>query len=91
MTVEQLVAKFVTIIVNPILLFLFAIALLVFMWGLVDYLYHLNVKGEVSDEGKQHMLWGIIGMFIMSSAYALVVLLGNTICNGGLNGCFPKF
>jgi len=35
-------------------------------------------KGGEHEEGKKHMLWGIVGMFIMASVYGIIALLDNT-------------
>ncbi len=88
MSVEQLTDTFIRVIVNPILALVFGAALLVFIWGIIEYLYALNVKGETSEEGRKHMLWGIIGMFIMAVSYTIITIIANTICTGGLAGCY---
>ncbi len=35
--------------------------------------------GEKKEAGKQHMLWGIIGMFIMIAAYSILTIVANTL------------
>lgn len=76
---QELAGKLSDLVINPILILLFGAGALVFVWGLVEYLYALNVKGEQTKEGKQHMLWGIVGMFIMASALAIIKIISNTI------------
>jgi hypothetical protein len=61
----------VTNIVDPLMALLFAIGLLLFVWGLVEFLWNYN-KGETQNEGKKHMFWGVIGMFIMVGAYGII-------------------
>ncbi|MDO8548058.1 MAG: hypothetical protein Q7R71_00050 [bacterium] len=77
------------VIVNPLIALLFAAGLLVFVWGLVEFLWGQNAGGEAGkkEEGKKHMLWGLIGMFVMAAAYTLLAFIGNNIC-GSLSGCF---
>lgn len=64
-------------ILNPIILLLFAIAFLVFFWGLFQF-----IKSETADskrdEGKRKILYGLIGMFIMVSALGLIRLVLGT-------------
>ena len=65
-------------IINPLIILLFGIALLVFLYGVFEY-----VKGGASDEGRstgtRHMFWGIFGLFIMVSALGLVTFIANTV------------
>ncbi len=77
--VNAFAGKFAAAIVNPILLLLFAVGLLWFLYGVVKYLYMLNVKGEQENDGKKHMLWGLVGMFIMVAALAIIKLISSTI------------
>ncbi len=79
-------------IVNPLLALIFAIGMLVFVYGIVEFLIGLSTDvGEGKEKGKQHMLWGVVGMFVMASAYAILTLIANTVCGGGgLGGCTAK-
>lgn len=60
-------------VIAPIILLLFVLSLVYFFWGVAKY-----IKESGSDtgrkEGQQHMLWGIIGIFIMVSAWAIIKL-----------------
>ena len=66
------------VIINPIILLLFAVAVLVFLYGVFIY-----VKDSGSEDaratGKQHIIWGIFGMFIMISVFGILTLVMNTI------------
>ncbi|MCX6820160.1 MAG: hypothetical protein NT019_02680 [Candidatus Adlerbacteria bacterium] len=77
----KLVAEFSKIVVNPLLGLLFAGGLLVFMFGVAEFLFEFNVQGNQSSKeaGKQHMLWGVIGMFIMVSAWAILKLIAGVV------------
>lgn len=77
--ITALVGNINRVIINPILAALFAAGLLVFVWGLIVYLYEINVKGEVNNQAKLHMFWGIIGMFLMTAAFAIIKIISNTI------------
>ena len=65
-------------IINPIIVLLFSLALLYFLWGVFDFVRNSSSEDKRND-GKQHMLWGIIGMAIMVSAFGIVNLICNTI------------
>lgn len=70
--------RFVDNIVNPVIYFLFAIALLYFLYGVLVFI--INADDETArDTGKKHMLWGIIGLFIMVSVYGILGLIIGTI------------
>ena len=73
-------------ILNPIIMLLFAIAFIVFLWGVSQ----LVLNAESEDErtiGKQHVLWGIIGMTIMFSVWGIMNLILGTI---GVTGIDPE-
>jgi len=80
-TAQSFVGEFNRIILFPVIALLFAVALLVFMWGC--YLYIIKAgEPAARAEGQKHIMWGIIGMFIMLSAYAILAIAANTF---GLN------
>ncbi len=66
-------------ILNPLMLLFFAIGLLVFVFGVVEFLYGINAENEARERGKKHMLWGLVGMFIMMVAYSIVKLIIRTV------------
>ncbi len=55
---------------------MFAIAIVVFAYGVFQVVW----GGEESREkGKKSMLFGVIGMFIMMSAWGIIYLVANTV------------
>ena len=64
-------------IINPIIGLIFAAALLYFIYGAAQLVFGAGDDSKRS-EGKQHMLWGIVGMTIMVSVFALLVVGLNT-------------
>lgn len=77
--IQDLAGKLASAIINPLLALIFGAGLIVFIWGLVQYLYALNVKGEQDQDAKKHMLWGMVGMFIMAAAFTIIKIIANTI------------
>lgn len=77
--VQDLVGKLATYVINPILLLLFGAGVVVFVWGIVEYLYAMNVKGESTEEGKKHMFWGMVGMFVMAAAISIIKIISSSI------------
>lgn len=72
-----MLAKIQILIINPLIGLLFALALMFFLWGLMQFILNANNE-EGRTAGKNHMIWGIVGMFIMVSAYAIIDILRNT-------------
>jgi hypothetical protein len=70
--------RFVTNIVNPIIYFLFAIALMYFLYGVIVFILNADDE-EARKTGKKHILWGIIGLFIMVSVYGILGIVLGTV------------
>ena len=83
-SIDHLINNFDTIIVNPVILFMMALAAIVFIWGVAQFIYNVG-EGEEGDiaDGKQHILWGLIGLLIMVGVYGILHLVINTF---GLQG-----
>lgn len=68
-------------ILNPFIILLFAFALIVFIAGIVRAIANGGDE-EARTTAKQHILYGLLGMFIMFSAFALVRLITGTFITG---------
>lgn len=79
MSASQLADKLSSVIINPLIALIFAAGLLVFIFGIVEYMWGLSTETDSKEHGKMHMLWGILGMFIMTAAYAILKIVANTI------------
>lgn len=67
--------------VNTLVFIIMAVALLLFIWGIVVYIFKLgSTRGEQS-KGPQFMFWGIMILFVMSSLWGLVWFVGGSIFN----------
>jgi uncharacterized membrane protein len=84
---QNLTDKLVNNLVNPLLALIFAVGFLVFIYGVLEFMWGLNQETEARQTGKWHMLYGVIGMAIMASAYAILNLIASMVCGGGLNAC----
>jgi len=78
---------------NVLVPVLFAVAFIVFLWG-AFYTFILGASSEeVKEKGKNLMLWGLIGFFVMVSIWGLVNILTGTVSFGnttGVTGGTPK-
>lgn len=81
----DIVGKLTSAFINPALALIFSIGLLVFIYGLVEFMWGLSQETDKKKEGKQHMLWGLIGMFVMVSAIAIIKIISNVV--GGSLPC----
>jgi hypothetical protein len=77
-SLDDLLSKIYTSILNPIIALLFAAALVMFLWGVADMIR--NVEDQKNrKEGQRHMFWGIVGMFIMVAVWGIIAVIKNTI------------
>lgn len=76
-------------IINDVLVpVVFAVAFIVFIWGIFQFFIAGKQDPETKDKGKSLMLWGLIGFFVMVSVWGLVNILTNTL---DLNTNVPNF
>ena len=68
-------ARFVTtfndVILYPTIALLSAVAFLIFLWGLSQYFFNADNE-QARQQGIKHITWGIIGLVIMLSAFAIL-------------------
>ncbi|TSC67785.1 MAG: Uncharacterized protein CEO19_54 [Parcubacteria group bacterium Gr01-1014_73] len=76
--VTAIIGKIEDAVVNPILILLFAVAFLVFIWGVFTYIVHADDPTKRSEGGKG-MIYGVIGMFIMFSVFGIINLIASTV------------
>lgn len=63
-------------VVNPVVMLVFAVAIVVFVYGVFQVVWGGE---EARKKGKMSMIGGIIGMFIMMSAWGIIYLIANTV------------
>ncbi len=65
-------------IINPIIILVFALAVVYFIYGLA--LYFLNPDNEeIRKTSKSKMIYGIIGLFIMTAVFGIEKIILNTL------------
>ena len=70
------------IINNSVIPLIFAVAVVMFVWGVVQF-FILNSDEEAKrEQGKQYMVWGIVALTVMLCVWGLVGILSSTF---GLN------
>ncbi len=81
------VGTFIIGTINNVLVpVLFAVAFMVFLWGAFDVFILGANSEEVKEKGKNLMLWGLIGFFVMVSIWGLVNILTGTVSFGNSTG-----
>ena len=72
------VQKFFTSVVDPVVQLLFAVAVVYFIYGVFTYIRRSG-DSEARTEGANHILWSIVGLFIMVSVWGIITLIKNSI------------
>lgn len=73
--IDSLLLKVNEQIINPLIILMFALATLYFVWGVVDFIQH----PEEAEKGRNHIMYGIIGMFIMVSVFGIMRFITSTL------------
>jgi len=68
----------ITNIVAPLIELMFAVAIVVFVWGIVE-MFMNGDDATAREKGRWHMLFGVIGIFIMISAWGIINFISATI------------
>lgn len=88
-TLQQFVADFFDVATKYILQLLLALTIFVFLYGLMKYMF----KGQGSDtarsEGRKLMLWGVLGIFVITSIWGLVAIFASFVGHGSI--VIPQF
>jgi hypothetical protein len=66
----------------------FALAFIVFIWGVFQVFILGGTNEEAKEKGRALMLWGLIGFFVMVSVWGLVRILTGSV---GLQNNVPSY
>jgi len=78
-SITKVINKGTCIIVDSLVPLIFGIALVLFIWGVTEYVIGSNKGKEKSKTiGKQLLIWGVVGLFVMVSVWGLVGILSGT-------------
>jgi hypothetical protein len=67
-----------TIIINPLIKLLFALALVYFLYGVYEFIAHQDNE-EAKTKGKEHIIWGLVGLTIMFGVWTILGIMLNTM------------
>jgi len=72
-----LVLKINQFVLNPLIGLLFGLALVSFLWGVVEFIVQADSE-SAREKGKKHIIWGLFGMFVMFVAFAIIRIIAGT-------------
>ena len=92
-TIKLIIYRLSYYVINPIIKVRFAIALLYFMWGVVDYIRDKNSGriwdssafekekdgGGLKTRGGDKIVYGLFGLLIMTSAFAIAEVIRDIV------------
>ncbi len=70
-------------VANGLIPLFFALAIVYFFWGLIQFLMNAGKDEKAHNAGKTHMIYGVIAIAVMLSIYGIVGWLQSTL---GVNG-----
>lgn len=74
---NAIVEKVKMVIIYPLITFLFITAMLVFLFGIFQYVAK-STDEEARSAGRRHMIFGIVGFVVMLSAVAILNIARGT-------------
>lgn len=77
-SIDTFVGKLNKYIFNPVIIFLVILAICYFLYGIYEYLAG-GESGDARETGQRHIMWGLIGLFIMVSVFFILRVILGTI------------
>ena len=77
-SVDTFLKKLNTYIFNPIIGLLVIVAVAYFLYGIFEYIRGAS-SAEDREKGQRHMVWGMIGLFIMVAVFFIMRVIMGTI------------
>lgn len=70
-------------VINPIVGLMFTVALMYFIYGVFE-LFIANKNGSAVEQGRQHVMYGVLGFAIMVSVWGIIRFICTSVglvCN----------
>lgn len=84
---SDIVVDIVSDVSSYFITFIVGLTVVVFIWGIVKYIYKADSQAE-REKGKNLMIWGLVGIFILFALWGILEVLGNTF---GIDIGIPQF
>ncbi len=78
MTTDSIIGALISNIVQPLIKLMFIVAILVFIWGVVEMIMNASSE-DARKKGQTHMIWGLVGLVVMFGVYGILNLLVDTL------------
>ena len=83
LSVKTVIYRIDYYILNPLIELGFVVALGYFIWGVIEYIRNKS-QGSIAPfskkgDGGDHIIWGLVGLLIMVSAFGIMTLIKNII------------
>ena len=75
---QLLVSYVVCNIGQAVIPLLFGVAIVMFVWGIVNFFIIGAGEEAKREQGRQFMIWGIIALSVMIGVWGLVRIVGHT-------------
>ena len=83
-SVDSFVSNVNKLIINPLIILLFALAVVYFLYGIFEFISNQENE-EKKTTGKNHMIWGIIGIVIMMGVFTILNIIMATFNIEGIS------
>lgn len=74
---EPIVQHLFQLVIDPVVRLIFAGAIFYFVWGVFKYIRNADDPTERAAGGK-HIMFGVLGIFIMISVWGIIAVLEKT-------------
>jgi len=81
-TIREIAESIADFLLDSVLKLLLTIATVSFVWGVIEFIRNAD-NSDARKKGKQKIIWGIIGLFVMLSFLGLTGVLSRTFFNSG--------
>ena len=83
-SVDSFVSNVNKLIINPLIILLFGLAVVYFLYGIFEFISNQENE-EKKTTGKNHMIWGIIGIVIMMGVFTILNIIMATFNIEGIS------
>jgi uncharacterized membrane protein YidH (DUF202 family) len=83
-SVDSFIGNVDKLIINPLIVFLFVLAVVYFLYGVFEFISNQENE-EAKTKGKNSMIWGVIGIVIMMGVFTILNMIMNTFNITGMN------
>ncbi|MFA5936899.1 MAG: hypothetical protein WC822_03405 [Candidatus Paceibacterota bacterium] len=83
-SVDSIVYSINRLIINPLIVFIFALAVVYFLYGIFQFVANQDNE-EKKTTGKNHMMWGIIGIVVMMGVFTILNIIMDTFNIKGID------